>query len=75
MNASESKDFVVTAPEGGVGSFRSSDNCTRYFCNNCGSHVYIKYDDSGPERWAGEIHFPTSILDAASLPLLEKVSI
>ena len=75
MNASESKDFVVTAPEGGIGAFRSSDSCTRYFCNNCGSHVYIKYDDGGSHQFAGELHFPTSILDSRSLSILEKVSV
>lgn len=73
MNASESKDFLIKAPEDGVGTYRSSDNCSRFFCKNCGSHVYIKYDDDGPARWAGEIHFPTSILDSECLPHLEKV--
>ncbi len=51
--------------------FRSSPTCTRYFCSRCGSHLYIKYDDG--ERWGGEVHFPTALLDEESLKNLEEV--
>eukprot|EP01036_Dinobryon_divergens_P025153 gene25152-33673_t len=44
--------------------------CSRYFCSNCGTHLYIKYKD-GPERWAGEVHFPTALLSSTSLAALE----
>jgi len=74
MNADKSNDFVLAEESStNLTAFRSSTSCTRYFCNSCGTHVYIKYDDESSERWAGEIHFPTAILDVASLANLEEV--
>ena len=59
----------------GLTAFRSSPNCTRYFCSSCGTHLYIKYDDAieGGGTWAGEVHFPTALLDNDSVDELEKV--
>lgn len=76
MNASESspQHFQITSEQGvTLSSFRSSATCQRYFCTRCGSHVYIKYDDDAPDRWAGEIHFPTALLDPESVQHLEDV--
>lgn len=57
-----------------LSNYRSSPQCSRYFCSVCGTHVYLKYDDGDTEicRWAGEIHFPTALLDAESCSKLEE---
>lgn len=54
--------------------YKSSENCGRYFCPTCGTHLYLKYDDgdTNVQRWAGEIHFPTALLDAVSCAKLEE---
>lgn len=73
MNADKSGDFVLKADPAALTGFKSSPNCTRYFCKTCGCHLYIKYDDDCDAKWAGEIHFPTAIIDADSLKILEEV--
>jgi hypothetical protein len=56
--------------------FKSTETCSRYFCPSCGTHLYLKYDqvESGGEenRWSGEIHFPTALLDEISCSKLEE---
>ena len=73
----------------GMTSYRSSSICVRFFCSTCGSQVFIRYDNvihNGVEDthgdseatlspWAGEVHFPTSLLDAESVLLLEEVNL
>jgi hypothetical protein len=76
MNAdcSTPEIFQVTSIPNSLSSltaFRSSPTCTHYFCSRCGSHLYIKYDEG--ERWGGEVHFPTALLDEESLKNLEEV--
>ncbi len=73
MNADKSNDFVLAMDQSNLTAFASSSSCTRYFCNACGTHLYIKYNSESAERWAGEIHFPTAILDGDSLGNLEEV--
>ncbi len=66
--------FQVSTREGAssiLTAFESSATCTRFFCSRCGSHLYIKYSDG--ERWGGEVHFPTALLDEESLKNLEEV--
>ena len=53
LNADQASKFLVDSTCG-LSVFSSSESCTRYFCSNCGTHLYIKYKD-GPERWAGEV--------------------
>lgn len=56
-------------------SFRSSADCQRYFCPTCGTHLYIQYDSpsqNNTSKWAGEIHFPTALLDENSFKNLEE---
>eukprot|EP01035_Chromulina_nebulosa_P053512 gene53512-73153_t len=65
LNPDQTSNFVVTS-SCGLSSYSSSEMCSRYFCSNCGTHLYIKYKD-GPERWAGEVHFPTALLSSTSL--------
>jgi hypothetical protein len=78
LNADRSDDFKLSMDETLLTGFRSSISCTRYFCKKCGTHLYIKYDDANVDevdsiRWAGEIHFPTSIITPSSLKHLEEV--
>jgi hypothetical protein len=35
--------------------------------------VYIQYDHADSAQWAGEIHFPTALLNAGSILALEEV--
>ncbi|RYG68662.1 hypothetical protein EON64_04680 [archaeon] len=65
---------VSTAGSPPLTCYRSSSCCSRYFCSTCGTHLYIKYDDPlvCPERWAGEVHFPTALVDPISLQHLEE---
>jgi hypothetical protein len=75
--------FKVSSQNGSsLSSFRTSNGCTRYFCSTCGSHLYIRYDDvvqgepeesSSKPQWAGEVHFPTALLDDESVLNLEEV--
>lgn len=68
--------FRIESVEGAsLTAFRSSSCCTRYFCSTCGTHVYIKYDDASTcsGSWAGEVHFPTALVDEKSLEHLEEV--
>lgn len=65
--------FLVTSKDSSsLTGFRTSSSCTRYFCSTCGTHLYIKYDSDVEERWAGEVHFPTALLDVDSLRILEE---
>jgi hypothetical protein len=67
--------FQVFSEEGAapLTGFRSSPNCTRYFCPVCGTHLFIRYDDATQcnEKWAGEVHFPTAIVSRETFPNLE----
>ena len=71
MDACKSEDFKMNA--GIISAYESSPSCTRFFCSTCGSHIYIKYSDSISDKWAGEVHFPTALLDTESVEILEKV--
>jgi hypothetical protein len=73
LNAANSADFVINGASELLTAFRSSATCTRYFCTTCGSHVYIQYDHADSAQWAGEIHFPTALLNAGSILALEEV--
>lgn len=75
LNAEHSEDFQLLMDQELLTGFRSSDICSRYFCKTCGTHLYLKYDDSVNGRWTGEIHFPTAILNEESITILEKVNI
>lgn len=57
-----------------LSKFRSSPTCNRFFCPTCGTHLYLKYDedDTDSNRWAGEVHFPTALLDDSSCAKLEE---
>jgi hypothetical protein len=63
-----------------LSKFRASPECLRYFCGNCGTHLFIEYDRFSEEKdrhkessWEGEIHFPTALLDENSVKILEEV--
>jgi hypothetical protein len=63
-----------------LSKFRTSPECLRYFCGNCGTHLFIEYDRFFEEKeglkkssWEGEIHFPTALLDENSVKILEEV--
>jgi hypothetical protein len=65
-----------------LSKFRTSPECLRYFCGNCGTHLFIEYDRFSEEKegqkkspWEGEIHFPTALLDEDSIRLLEEVTL
>jgi hypothetical protein len=70
-----------TIPKETLSKFRSSPQCTRYFCGTCGTHLFIEYDriSSGSEAQTclseGEINFPSALLDEDSVALLEEVTI
>jgi hypothetical protein len=68
-----------TIPKETLSKFRSSPQCTRYFCGTCGTHLFIEYDRSTSSEavkcpWEGEIHFPSALLDEDSVALLEEVT-
>ena len=58
-----------------LSSYRTSESCVRYFCKQCGTHLYIQYDSGKSDTpWSGEIHFPTALLDEESVEVLQKVT-
>lgn len=67
--------FQVVAKEGAapLSKYASTSTCDRYFCPSCGTNLYLKYGDGDgeTERWAGEVHFPTALLDDVSCGKLE----
>ena len=74
-------DFEVV--KASLSNYRSSEDCIRYFCGTCGTHLFIQYEKSnqtsvlsGPNGspWDGEIHFPTALLSGDSLAALEEVN-
>lgn len=68
------RDSFVCSEGAQLKDYVSSPVCTRKFCINCGTHVYIEYSDENPsDRWAGEIHFPTALLDDDGVRMLELV--
>ncbi len=65
--------------KGSLSHFRTSADCSRYFCGTCGTHLFIDYEKDGSvsekkSPWEDEIHFPTALLDNESLERLEEVS-
>ena len=50
------------------------NNCTLCGFNIVGTHVYLKYQAGTEDRWSGEVHFPTALLDSESIQKLEAVS-
>lgn len=68
---------VLSKPDATLSSFRTSENCVRYFCSNCGTHLYIEYDSGkeGSTPWSGEVHFPTALLDDENVTKLEQVGV
>lgn len=78
MNADRSTpDIFQVTSTNGLTAYRSSPCCVRHFCATCGTHLYIKYDDppTCTERFAGEIHFPTALLDESSMRHLEAAMV
>lgn len=75
VHVDQTNKFIMSCPEDGVKGYQSSEACTRFFCKDCGTHFYIKYSDETTDRWAGEVHFPTALLNPSSIEALEKVCI